>query len=197
MREPRPGFELPSAGVAFVRLAGGRLEYARLGDCRAILGLPDGRTVSTRRSTLHRLDSRVTGKMQELRRRGLAGGYAEARRAVQDDLRANRDLLNRPGGYWALGLDPEAARRMEVGAVAAAPGAPIAGLLVSDGFYRLVDTFGACRDDAALLSEARARGLATMLAELRGLEDADPECVSHPRLKPKDDATALLFEAVP
>lgn len=47
--------------------------------------------------------------------------------------------------------------------------------------------------DAAL----RSGGLGTLLAELRGREDADPECCSHLRLKPRDEATALMFEVAP
>lgn len=72
---------------------------------------------------------------------------------------------------------------------------PIRALLMSDGFYRLVDTFSAYRDDATLFAVAlQPKGLTTLLAELRAREDADPECIAHPRLKPKDDATALLVE---
>jgi hypothetical protein len=28
---------------------------------------------------------------------------------------------------------------------------------------------------------------------LRQIEDADPGCLAHPRIKPRDDATALLL----
>ena len=111
---------------------------------------------------------------------------------MQDELRANRSLLNTAGGYWVLGTDPEAARQMEIGAIPLGAGTRISGLLVTDGFYRLVDIFGACRDDTALLAEAREHGLEALLYRLRALEDADPDCIVHPRLKPTDDATALL-----
>jgi hypothetical protein len=43
-----------------------------------------------------------------------------------------------------------------------------------------------------LMQAALERGLAPLYAELRRIEDADPECLSHPRLKARDDATALL-----
>lgn len=192
---PETRFELPSAGIAFVRVAHQRLEYARLGDCRAIFALADGTIVSTRHSALQALDGRVIAKMEKLRQSDAALTYADVRAAVQNDLRANRNLLNAPGGYWALGTESEAARHMEAGAFPLYPDTRIRGLLVTDGFYRLVDTFGVFDDDAKLLAETFAQGLGPLLHKLRTLEDADPECIAYPRLKAKDDATALLFEA--
>jgi hypothetical protein len=196
LRTPAAQYELPSAGMAFVRAAEGRLDYARLGDCRAILALPGRRIVSTGSSLLNELDARVVAHMQAQRRSGAAATHTEARQAVQEELRANRGLHNRPGGYWVLGLDPEAARHMEVGVVPLEAGAELTGLLVSDGFYRLVDTLGAYPDDAALLAATEAEGLPVLLSRLRALEAADEDCATHPRLKVRDDATALLFRAV-
>ena len=196
LRPPEHRYELPSAGMVLVRLRRGRLEYARLGDCRAILAPAGGPVVSTRRPPLHRLDARAVRRLVALRRQDPQAAHAALRRALLDELRANRGRLNQAGGYWVLGTDPAAARHAETGGVPLTAG-PVRGLLVSDGFYRLVDTFRAYPDDAALLARALARGLAPLLAELRALEDADPECVAVPRLKPRDDATALLFEARP
>lgn len=187
--------ELPSAGLALVRCADGALEFARLGDCRAILASPDGGVVSTAHSPLARLDGRVVERMRALRDSGEVRTHAQARSAVRDDLRANRALLNTPHGYWVLGTQPEAASHMEVGTLPLARGGQTRGLLVSDGFYRLVDTFGACRDDAELLRRSWDLGPEEMLKRLRAIEDADPECEAYPRLKPKDDASMVLFEA--
>jgi hypothetical protein len=197
LRVPANPFEVPSAGMVFVRVRENDLEYARLGDCRAILGFSrNAHVFSTGSSPLQHLDAAILEKMEALRRSDTSMSYEQARRAVQSDLRANRSLLNTEGGYWVLSTDPTAARHMEVGAVSLDGAGPIRGVLVSDGFYRLVDTFGVYQDDATLLHAALGRGLANMLCELRALEDADPECIAYPRLKPKDDATALLFEIV-
>lgn len=194
-QEPERRYELPSAGMALVRFTPGKVECARLGDCRVILGLPGGRVVATKRSALARLDARVIRRMRDLRESGVARNHAEARAAVQDDLRANRERLNVPGGYWVLGTDPEAARRMEVRVIPLDAGVRVRGLLVTDGFYRLVDTFPECRDDAELLDRTFDVGPEEMLRRLRALEDADSECTRYPRFKPKDDATAVLFQA--
>jgi len=66
-------------------------------------------------------------------------------------------------------------------------------LLATDGFYRLVDTYGMLTA-GELMQAALERGLAPLYAELRRIEDGDPECLAFPRLKARDDATAVLVE---
>ncbi len=56
---------------------------------------------------------------------------------------------------------------------------------------------GLVRDPAALLEAAWKDRLGGLVAALRAREGSDPECVVYPRIKPSDDATALLFEARP
>jgi Protein phosphatase 2C len=187
--------ELPSAGMALVRLAPDGIEFASLGDCRAILELPDGRIVSTRESRLTELDGEVLRKMEMLRRTDQACNHAAARQAVDGDLRSNRGRLNTQDGYWVLSIHKEAAAKMEIVKVPLAPGDIVTGLLISDGLYRLVDTFREFTDDATLLAEARRRKLRPLLERLRKLEDADPDCAAPVRFKQKDDATGLIFQA--
>jgi hypothetical protein len=67
---------------------------------------------------------------------------------------------------------------MEVGTVPLDDTGGIRGLLVSDGFYRLVDTVGLVRDPAALLDAARKDRLGGLVAALRAREGSDPECVA-------------------
>jgi hypothetical protein len=47
-----------------------------------------------------------------------------------------------------------------------------------------------------LMEAAQARGLASLVNELRAIEAGDPECRTYPRLKPRDDATAVLVRVV-
>jgi hypothetical protein len=196
-RPPAGRYEVPSAGMAMVRLRRGVLEYARLGDCRAIISA-GGRVVTTGDSPLHHLDAAVVRRMREVRSASPSLASEEVFRAVLGEMRAIRALMmNTEGGYWVLGTDPAAALRMEVGTVPLDAAGGVRGLLVSDGFYRLVDTVGLVRDPAALLDAARKDRLGGLVAALRAREGSDPECVAYPRIKPSDDATALLFEAGP
>ncbi len=196
-RPPAGRYEEPSAGMAMVRLRRGVLEYARLGDCRAIISV-GGRVVTTGDSPLHHLDAAVVHRMREVRSASPSLASEEVFRAVLGEMRAIRALMmNTEGGYWVLGTDPAAALRMEVGTVPLDATGGVRGLLVSDGFYRLVDTVGLVRDPAALLDAAWKDRLGGLVAALRAREGSDPECVAYPRIKPSDDATALLFEAGP
>lgn len=202
LRPSKERFELPSAGMAFVRLQDGRLEYARLGDCRVIVDPGDGTGVrSTARSQLESLDAEAIDEMrQRLREANGALEHAELLRMVTPRLRANRNLFNTGGvrGYWVLSTHPEAAGGMNTGTIplkAGRGGAGVAkGLLVSDGFYRLVDAFHLYYDGTLLEAASRDGGLAIMLKQLRTEEEQDPECRAPLRFKQRDDATALLFE---
>jgi hypothetical protein len=69
-RLPRQKYEMPSAGFAFLRLTGGIIELARLGDCKVLIETGD-RLHAFVRSDLDRLDGAVVDKMRGLRRGGL------------------------------------------------------------------------------------------------------------------------------
>ena len=64
--------------------------------------------------------------------------------------------------------------------------------IVSDGFFRLVNVFGAY-DAADLVANAlRGGGLRALCTELRSREADDPSCRTYPRLTRMDDASAIL-----
>jgi hypothetical protein len=105
-------------------------------------------------------------------------------------LRAQRLRRNHPGGYGVLAPEPECLDMLRIERVPAAAVRRI--LLVSDGFYRLVDVYGALRD-AELIQRAEEQGADGLLRELRTIEATDPNGARYPRLKPVDDATAVLL----
>ena len=43
------------------------------------------------------------------------------------------------------------------------------------------------------MTAALSEGLRPLYREFRQIEDSDPDCLAHPRIKPRDDATALLL----
>ena len=64
-------------------------------------------------------------------------------------------------------------------------------LLGTDGFWRLNDTYHVYGMDQ-LVDAALNGGLERLARELREIERNDRQCVKFPRIKPTDDATALL-----
>jgi hypothetical protein len=180
--------ELPSASLAVAQLVGGDIELLMLGDCKLLLRQNDGRVEAFDQSSVAPFDAKVVAALRAVQ----AGGETELSRItprLTPLLRENRLRKNRPGGYGVLTADPaclafaEAARR---------PAATVTHLLLAtDGFYRLVDTYGMLTA-GELMQAALERGVAPLYAALRRLEDADPECLAFPRLKARDDATAML-----
>lgn len=187
-----PAHELPSASLVAIAIESNELHVLTLGDCRLILRTPgDTARVIDDASVLDRLDGGAIELLAaEQRRTGTPIDIARA--SIADLLRRNRDRLNGPDGYHALapGLDVADIARHRIPVCAGTTG-----LLVSDGFYRLIDTFNV-HDADGLLDAVAKEGAATVLDQLRVMEADDPEGHRFPRLKRSDDATAVAFEII-
>lgn len=181
--------ERPAASLAVARQRpGGHLELASVGDCRILLRNARGEVEAFGSSPVAELDRQVVARLVELRAAGVER-YAEAWDHLVGVIRRNRTLANRDGGYWVLDLGERWLPHVERRIVPWRRGEAL--LLVSDGFYRLVDTFG-FHTDQELFAAALEGGLAELGRRLRTAEREDSECVRYPRIKVHDDATALL-----
>ncbi|MCL6599911.1 MAG: protein phosphatase 2C domain-containing protein [Alicyclobacillus macrosporangiidus] len=184
--------EQPSASLAAVKLREDALEYAILGDCTLALRAAAGPVRVFSDPRLAPLDDAVIRFIHERQRKGQ--GYEEAKAEALPLLRANRNRMNTPDGYFAASLDGKGIPHAVTGRLPAEAG--LRGVLSSDGFSRAVDLFGLA-DWAALTGSVRpgeAGPLAAAADRLRQAEANDPDCLRHPRLKVSDDATAILFE---
>lgn len=128
-----------------------------------------------------RLDGAVVAEMCRLHReRGIDVIEARQLPEVQEMLLRHRRMMNRPGGYWIAGFDPEAARhgshrvyrREELSRV----------VLFSDGFSG--------QREALLGAEEPC--LQELYRQLRQREAADSRCNRYPRLKPGDDVSGIV-----
>jgi hypothetical protein len=98
-----------------------------------------------------------------------------------------RELRNRPGGYWITSTDPAAAARAFTGTV------PADGLrtmtLLSDGATRFIEfCLGSWRDLLGLLDR---EGITAVLGRIRAAEAGDPDGARWPRAKRHDDAAIV------
>jgi hypothetical protein len=114
--------------------------------------------------------------------------------AVWKQIRENREMLNRPDGYWVVsprrpwaGQELRFETRIEAGQ-------PV--VLATDGFMRLVDVFEKYSDATLHAALAAGRG-AALVQELRELEWGDLMAGAYPRVKTHDDATVLVIAAEP
>jgi protein phosphatase 2C-like protein len=180
--------ELPSASLAAAQIMGGQIDLLMLGDCKLLLRQSDGRVEAFDQSSVAPFDAKVVEALRAIR----AGGetaLSEITPRLMPLIRENRRWKNRPGGYGVLTADPACLAFAETARRPAAAATHL--LLATDGFYRLVDTYSMLTA-GELMQAALERGLAPLYAELRRIEDADPECLAFPRFKARDDATAVV-----
>lgn len=186
--QARPDFP-PSAAFALVRCRDGRVDYLVLGDVTVVFdrgddvcAVTDGRVEASNRPARVRFDQRLAE----------TGSHALAIADIREALIDHRmRSMNREPGYWVVATEPVAARHALNGSVPDADVRRVA--LCTDGFSRLVDTFGAYPFWRDLLDRVGSdEDLGALVRELRVLEAADPETLRHPRWTVSDDAAALI-----
>lgn len=183
------GHETPAASFALLRQLGETVEIARLGDCLVLLEHMDGRIQLLDDPVLGQIEADLKAKILAMRSLGICD-EAVIRHEMMPTLRAIRQRRNVAGGYGVLAAEMACLGLLKIHQYATDDLRSV--LLVSDGYYRLVDVYGHVTDRDLLLRTATA-GAETLLAELRKIEAADPTGALHPRLKMADDATALLL----
>lgn len=194
LRAPRHIHEHPSAAGILVRLRGDALDYLSLADCQLVLRRPSEEPVVLGVDPeLEAGDRRTVADMRQFQAETGSRHWRDARAHMLPRIREKRGRLNQANGYGVFSITVPPPDLIRHGTVAAPKGTRL--LLASDGFTRLADVFARCRA-ADLLGLACEQGLTAMLAELRSLEEADGQCLAHPRTKPKDDASAILLEIV-
>lgn len=181
----------PFACLAVAHHAGARLELFNMGDLTTLLRRRDGSVQRFGESAVRELDRQALARMERAHAAGSAPTHAERLSRVWSTLLEHRALRNQLPGYDVLDVNASTVGHLEQLACDAGEVREL--LLLSDGFYRLVDTFERY-DDAALFAAVEQRGLQPLLAELRALERADPECTAPFRFKCHDDATALWLQ---
>jgi len=188
-REPKETYEIPFASMMFVSLEDGRMHASWFGDCAALVLRP-GEGIQV-------LGDALTKRAKERERvawLAASFGATSAEKGVREvflpALRRARNFVNSDAGGWLFGPDAHAADHASGTSVAAPPDTIV--LLVTDGFLALssdYDRYG----PGALLAAAQSRGLGALGAELRALEESDPDGRRFPRFKKSDDATAMLL----
>jgi hypothetical protein len=172
---------LPSAGGIWMRRDGETIEFATLGDCMAV--------VET--GGCYDIVGDLDGIREEYRRWGETMRSAD-REAGFAHAREVRNRMNTDGAHWVFSLHPDAARHADLTRV------PVRGetriLLMSDGFFRLIEPYGAY-DAAGLMAAAcEDDGLPRLAGELRAREQNPEDDAAMGRLKTSDDACALMVE---
>jgi len=183
------GSETPAASFALIRLLDEEIEIARLGDCLVLLESSDGAVTVMDHPVLAQIEAETKRAVLELRANSITDPQQVLER-MMPSLRAQRRRRNLPDGYGVLAAEQNCVSMLHVDRIPARALRHV--LLASDGYYRLVDHYNA-KTDAELVRETERQGADALVQQLRAIEAADPLGVAYPRLKMRDDATAVLI----
>lgn len=184
-------FDVPSAVAAGIQMSEAGLGFLHFGDCSLIVLDSEGSELyRSPQSKLRELDKNVIEVMSKLRSdNGLS--FVEARQEVLPLLQINRSLSNTTRGYGNISVFGDNPQPHTSGSLKVSSGA--FGLVGSDGFMALVDDYHHYTPQE-LVKSAKQNGLRELYGHLRKIEEADADCLTFPRLKARDDASAILFE---
>lgn len=182
--------EAPFACLAVAHDMGSEIEFLNMGDLTLLVQRTSGAVERFGESTVRELDRQAVATLKREIARGTAS-HSERVANVWPQIRSNRALRNTVAGYDVL--DPQVSCSGRMQRLSLERSSVRSFLMLSDGFYRLVDTYG-CYTDHSLFQSVVRDGLHRLLEELRSIETEDAACVRHPRFKQHDDATALWIE---
>ncbi|MEE2525894.1 hypothetical protein V0U79_05915 [Hyphobacterium sp. HN65] len=177
----QPRHNLPSAGGIWMRRQDDHLEFAGLGDCMAIVEI-DGHCQIIGDVEGIRAEYRMWGKA--IGEQDRAAGFAKAREI--------RNVMNTDGNHWVFSLHPEAAAHAGIEQVRLRRENRI--LLMSDGFFRLIEPYQAYTAAQLMAEACEPDGLPALANALRARERNPEDDAAMGRLKTSDDACAVLVE---
>lgn len=184
--------KLPNATVSIVRFqtAQNQMEIFQLGDSPIMIEQGD-ELVILDDEALAQSDQRALRKMIEVAEERQISIQA-ARRFITDLLKANRQKRNTDEGYWILdptGEGIKGARQLEL------PLNQVTRLaIMSDGLWEAHDILKIYQTPEALFERLFApEGLSSMIAEMRLIQESDPQFSRYPRFKLMDDASVVRY----
>ena len=193
-RAPIAMHEVPCASLMLIAPAGDAFISAlSFGDCSAIVRYEDG-AVLTIGDALEKRAIEASEVAKLAQNAGVDPASASTRIEFLPSLRASRNRYNQEEGAWVLAPDTDCVDHAKTAQFAAPVGTIL--LLASDGFTALVSDYRVY-DTARLIDAAIAKGLSSLLTELRDIESGDPTGKQFARYKRSDDATALLVKILP
>ena len=179
----------PSSTLVAVSVSGDSVDIVSLGDSPAFIGFKDGSLATMSDSRIAELDQAAVDAMVD-RSRGRAMTGVQKRAAVNDILLANRQLKNKPDGYWILDPSGVALEHLNVRRFSVKDIDYVCAM--SDGMERAFDLFWLA-DPAAFLATATRESFDELIVRLRAEENLDPDFDHYPRLKLHDDASCFML----
>jgi 8-oxo-dGTP pyrophosphatase MutT (NUDIX family) len=177
----------PMAALGAVHVGDASLRYWLIGDVSLLVRAPDGTLTTYLDPRPEESECAILREWTRLASRGVS--YDERRKLIRPLIRQARQAVNTPAGYHMFTRHATGLAAAITGSLPASPGMRFC--LMSDGFARASLLFGASQQ-----GHFRATGTALRerLSWIRQNEILDPDGCNWPRIKPHDDASALLME---
>lgn len=180
---------LPSASACWVQLDGDKAKICVLGDCEVTAITCSGEIVRYFDGALNVLDRRACNEMTELaKQKNLR--IRDARKLIQETLIRHRKLANKPDGYAALTLSPNAeikGKRFETELK------NIKTLyLYSDGFSQAFENLKIYPSHEEMFRQMQ--DVDEEIKKIVKASYADAECERFPRFKVIDDITVTKID---
>lgn len=171
--EDLPPEALPIASGIWLRRRDDTVELAWMGDCVA-LDMDTGE--------IHGAADAIAAETED------SESLASLTEAERWEAARQSRIVTNTTGKPAFGLFPERAAALSTTTLTIAGGRSL--VLMSDGFYRLIEPYALAADGPALAAMIRDIGLSGALNRLRTFEaDTPPDSIA--RIKPSDDSCAL------
>ncbi|HWP19351.1 MAG TPA: hypothetical protein VNO84_09500 [Burkholderiaceae bacterium] len=185
------GVDTPSASFAAAQLDANRLRLFNLGDCRILYQLDQQPMQSFGSCAVAELDAQLLQRYTELRQTAPTSTHRDLWQQLVPLIRANRRRMNRPDGYWVLSPDASSLAQLQEYVLSFDLEAHV--VLATDGLYRWVDTYLIGTEQEFFSRAFEPGGLEQLLLQVREAERIDAEAKRFPRVKLKDDASAVAF----
>lgn len=179
----------PSASIIIVRELGDYIEYLSLGDCTLLLNKNDN-VIKVLDETVPKLDAILTEELiKKVKEKHIS--ISDAREELSELCKRHRSMKNHKNGYWILEFDEEAIDNAIYDKVNKTDVSDI--IIMSDGYYRLYDTFNIYKSDIELINDLKDKNCADLIKIIKELEDSDENCLTYPRTKQRDDITVIYI----
>ncbi|MGG3279244.1 protein phosphatase 2C domain-containing protein [Paenibacillus solani] len=176
--------------MALVRLHEDRLEFIQTGDCMIIAVYQDGAVRPLTWRQVAHLESSAIAKWEEGVSQGLSS-QKDLHETVIDTIRENRFKSNTDEGYGVLNGEPQAVRFLEYGNINKSRLKHV--ILLTDGLFWPPKDIPVDQSYWEYTAQRiLEKGLEQYAHDLLGIEEADPECLTHARFKKSDDKTGMV-----
>jgi hypothetical protein len=172
-----------STGFAVIEITDTHINWLQISDCLVLFIYKDGSFSLPVKDYDHDEENLIKWKsLGDMNQK-------EKRKALQKDNEINRSQQNITYGF--LNGEPEAAQFFQSGSEPIENIAHV--LLFTDGFFPPKENPQEPDDFSPLVALFLDKNLEAIIDDIRKKELQDPECITYPRMKPHDDATAVAI----